>query len=191
MWILIYINCNKYLHWWQDFYYLYQKSSLFMSLRGNRKSKSIVTSEVVFRRGLGAETCWGGVFGSHICMHSTLGKRENTLMVHFKTWEMLLEIGKPVQGDGKGKTVKQNPKEFYVNDPSPSPDFTAPCNFKICTHYWSYSKTIGLLRRNRSTIESPRKRKCLKKRRLQVGVKSDKQSNKMNTVFKGRETWGG
>ena len=47
-----------------------------MSLRGNRKSKSIVTSEVLFRRGLGAETCWGGVFGSHICMHSTLGKRE-------------------------------------------------------------------------------------------------------------------
>lgn len=163
-----------------------------MSLRENRKSKSIVTSEVLFRRGLGAETCLGGVFGSRICMHSTLGKRENTSMVHFKTWEMLLEIGKPVQGDGKGKTVKQNSKEFYINDPSPSPDFTAPCNFKIGTHYSSYSKTIGLLRRNRSTTESPRKRKCLKKRRLQVAVKSDKQSNnKKNTVVKGRETWRG
>lgn len=101
---------------------------------------------------------------------------------------MLLEVGKPVQGDGKGKTVKQNPKEFYINGPSPSPDFTAPCNFKISTHYSSYSKTIGLLR-NRSTTESPRKRKCLKERRLQVGVKSDKQSNnKKNTVVKGRET---
>ena len=47
----------------------------------------------------------------------------------------------------------------------------------------SYSKTIGLPRRNGSTIESPRKRKCLKKRRLQVGVKSYKQ-NKQTTKTK-------
>lgn len=122
-------------------------------------------------------------------MHSTLGKRENT---HdpFQNMRNAVRDRKPVQGDGKGKTVKQNPKEFYINDPSPS---------QILLHHvisksvpiTRYSKTIGLLR-NRSTTESPRKRKCPKERRLQVGVKSDKQSNnKKNTVVKGGRLWKG
>lgn len=61
-------------------------------------------------------------------------------MVSFKIGEELLEDKEASPERRKGELVKQNPKEFYVNDHSPSPDFTVPCHFKICTHYWKLFK---------------------------------------------------
>lgn len=52
-------------------------------------------------------------------------------------------------------------------------------------------KTMGLQRRNGSTVESPRKRKCLKRRRLRVGGSEELKTKqtKKNRAAKGVGMW--
>ena len=86
--IIIYINYNEYLHWLEDFFHTSKIPEIATIYESQRKQEMQVRSgfRIFMYKGVGSRNLIGRkLWKLHV--HSTLGKRENISIVHFKTQE--------------------------------------------------------------------------------------------------------